>query len=384
MGSSRNNQKNLAAHLKSMFKWPVEMLLVLICISCATTHFDTSLLEPLPVKKTPITPTPIAEVNNSSVAESSNKSSLSVPPTKTEKTKKKAPEKKSAHVVVPILTDQDKKNKKTKEIPNVVLGQLSSDPEWKERDEASQKLWQSFKPDFIKESEIHVMNVSYAGFSAATVVLSIQPETTIDHHPVYHFQARAKTASYYKWIYEMDDLLETFVEKKYFVPLKYSLVQDEKNKRIEDIQLFDRQHFWARYKYYKEKAGKKEKRKDKKTIPFYGQDYFSGFCFLRGLPLAVGDHYIFPTTTKAETWLMSIKVIAKEKLKIKIGEFNAIKVQVTTKYSSDFAKQGEMNFWLSDDARHIFLKSEAEVNIGSVKAELVEYRLNNQKIYYAD
>jgi len=261
---------------------------------------------------------------------------------------------------------------------------LSLDKDWEERDVLSQIIWKDFSSGFIRENEVHVMNVSYTGIHAATTFISILPSKTYEGRPVYHFNLRAKTANYYKWIYALDDTLDTYVDKELFIPWKYSLIQRQKNKNIDDVQLFNRRDHSVEFKYKKEQDGKVSNANEKKSIPFFSQDYFSSFFFLRGMPLKNGDEFIFPTTTKGQTWLMNVKVLSREDLRIGLGKFKAVKVQVTTKYTSDLAKKGSMYFWLTDDSYHIFLKTEAEVKIGFIRAELVEYSVGSQKILYSN
>ncbi len=257
---------------------------------------------------------------------------------------------------------------------------LSQSAAWKEQDLKSYELWKLFSTNIIKEKEKHVLAVSYSGINAATIVFEVKPSVRFQSRDVFHFQARAQTADFYKWVYSLNDVVDSLVDKQHFVSLKYSLMQKEKNKEIDDIQFYDRNSLMTFAQYKKKKNGAVEESKKEAEIPFYGQDYFSSLFFIRGLPLKDKDHYIFPTTTKAQTWLMSLRVLAKEKKKIGIGEFKAIKLELITKYTGELAKKGPIILWLKDHESRALLSASAEVKIGSIEVELTQYYLDNKLI----
>lgn len=253
--------------------------------------------------------------------------------------------------------------------------------EWSAQDQASQGLWRQFDMKYLREGERHVMNISYTGLNAATFVLDILPEIILNQQKMFHFKARAKTASYYRWIYELDDTLNSYVDKQSFTPVLYSLDQKEKNKTVLDKLLFNRQSLQVQHDYRKEKNGQVTTSKEVAPIPYYGHDYFSGFYFLRGLPLKIGDQYVFPITTKAKTWLMSVKVEGTQDLTVGKKTVKCLRLTVITKYDSSLAKQGSMTFWISQDNYRAFIKSEADLKIGSIRANLVSYQIGSEVIY---
>lgn len=283
------------------------------------------------------------------------------------------------------IKNKNKKNStntsKLAKVSSELNNKLSNSNQWKDQDLKSQKLWNQFNPSFINIGEKHILQASYTGINAASIVIEVRPQIRYQSQDVYHFQAKAKTADFYKWIYSLNDIVDSLVDKQNFISWKYSLIQKEKNKDIEDVQFYDRNSLNA-YSYYKKsKSGNVSEEKKQNEIPYYGVDYFSSLFFVRGLPLNEKDHYIFPTTTRSETWLMSVKVVAKEKIKLGIGEFSTIKLELMTKYTGDLAKKGPIDIWLSDDDKRILLMAKAVVNIGSIKLELSEYYRDGKLLY---
>lgn len=261
------------------------------------------------------------------------------------------------------------------------LSYLSQSKSWKDQDLASKELWKSFSSSYLKASEKHILVATYTGIKAATISIEVKPSVRYQSKDVFHFQAKAQTADYYRWIYSLNDVVDSLVDKEHFVSWKYSLIQKEKNKEIEDIQFYDRSLLTTFASYKKIKNGKIDEAKHQNEIPFFGLDYFSSFFFFRGLPLKDKDHYLFPITTKGQTWLMSLKVLAREKVKISLGEFKAIKLELIAKYTGELAKKGPIILWVTDDMAHTLLTAVAEVKIGAIKLELSEYYQDNKLVY---
>ena len=69
-----------------------------------------------------------------------------------------------------------------------------------------------------------------------------------------------------------------------------------------------------------------------------------------------------------------IKYMGKEEIELKNGKvFNAIKFTTFLIEGSIFAEGEEMTVWVSDDKNHLPVKIEAEILIGSINAELLNY-----------
>ncbi len=257
------------------------------------------------------------------------------------------------------------------------------EPVYKTKEPVSYGLWKSFKKDYLYPSEQMSVNISYMGINAASVLIKMRKNlASIGSKETYVFFARAKTASFYKWIYELDDIVESFVDVNEFVPLKYNLVQRESKKDIDHIELYDRDKGMTHFRYKRvTKDGKVTHRKKDKKMPHFSQDFLSVFFFFRGLPLELGKKYVIPITTKGTTWNMLIKPISKVKMNVgKLKNIQAIKLQVFNKYSGDLSKKGAMEFWISDDKYRRFLQVKTDTKIGKVYGTLDKYIIDGTEI----
>ena len=245
-----------------------------------------------------------------------------------------------------------------------------------------QGAWKKFSHRYLIANEEMDIGVSYMGLNAASVKVRVLKNKRISGKDVYVFSARAKTASFYSWVYELDDYIQSFVLRDTFVPVKYSLIQRESKKDIDHLEFFDRDKLKTHFRYKRtKKSGAVNYRKKDSSIPYFSQDFLSVFFFFRGLPLKPGDSYIIPITTKAKTWEMKINVLKRENVSVKYYKnAPALKVEAITKYSGELAKQGKLHFWISDDKYRVLMKFKASVKIGSIKGSLLKYRVDGQEI----
>ncbi len=242
-------------------------------------------------------------------------------------------------------------------------------------DKGSEQYINKFQPRVFVGEKIYI-DITYLGINAGQIVVETQPNVDVGGVDAHHFYARLKSAPFYKYIYELDDTLDSFVSSKSFTPIKYSLLQRESGKNIDDIQLYDREKLKTFTFYKKENLKKKQKiKKENKEayIPRYFQDALSILHYLRGLPLKVSDTYRIPVVNKAKILILDTKVLKKETISTDLGKKKAIKINVKTGYTGETIKSGDMTFWFSDDERRILLRIKAKIKLGSVVAETVKY-----------
>ncbi|MBL7664901.1 MAG: DUF3108 domain-containing protein [Bacteriovoracaceae bacterium] len=247
-------------------------------------------------------------------------------------------------------------------------------PELLEFDKASIEIWKKFIPKMtIGESIIY--DITYTGIVIGKVAMTTGPINKIQNRDAYQIVGRLKSAPFYSYVYDIDDQVESYIDKEYFTPVKFALVQRESSKKINNLELFDREELKSYYRYRKTKDDETIFKKKDTFIPRYFQDSFSAMFFLRGLPLKVGETYTFPVVTNAKIWLMDINVLGKEKIETAIGTKDSIKLRAITRYTGEVVKKGVIDFWLSDDDKRFMLKFNAEVKIGSVKGAIVSYEV---------
>lgn len=94
---------------------------------------------------------------------------------------------------------------------------------------------------------------------------------------------------------------------------------------------------------------------------------------LRNRVLEVGQEYAFPVFTGAKSFTMKARVEARETLDTKLGRQDAFRLRVYTEFSGNLASKRDLVAWLTADERHLPVRIEAELVMGSLVAELTDY-----------
>ena len=239
-------------------------------------------------------------------------------------------------------------------------------------DEVSKKIWPKTKP-IIDIGEKFVFQVSYIGLTAGHIQMETRKPVKVGGKDAFHFSAKLRSARYYSYIYTLDDSLDSYVSVDNFIPMKYVLAQRESSQTVDDLQLFDRDELKTYHWYKRVKRGKLKEVELTKYIPEYFQDSFSALHFVRSLPLKKGDQYEFPIVTRGKIWILKLKVERTEEIEVMDKDVKAIRINAETRFPGVLEKKGDILFWFSADEKKKLLKFEAQVKIGSVGGELVEY-----------
>jgi len=283
-------------------------------------------------------------------------------------------------VPAPVVKKEVAK-KKTKKVtakpaPEVTVKDLypaDYPADYKSYDEASQKIWATYKPLVFKDEEFR-FSVKYLGVTAGYIILKTKGLVNIAGKEAYYYFAQLNSAAFYEMIYKADDQIYTYLERNTFLPIKYSLVQRESGQSVDDLQLFDHEQMKTFYWYKRIKKGQEKKEENSTYVPKYFQDSFSALFFVRGLPLKPGDEYEFPVATRSKVWMLKIRVAGVEKIDVDGKEVEAIKIDAETRFPGILKKSGDINFWYSNDDQKRLLKFAAKVKIGSISGELTDYR----------
>ncbi|MBH47434.1 MAG: hypothetical protein CME71_04620 [Halobacteriovorax sp.] len=235
----------------------------------------------------------------------------------------------------------------------------------------AQKTWNKFKP-LIRVGESISFDISYLGIKAGTINFKVLENGMRGDDLVHHFKATLSSADYYKYIYKLDDYVESFVMAETFLPLKYTLIQRESGQSVDELQLFDHDKLQNKQWFKKIKDGKT--RKDDKTgfTPPLFLDPLSLLAFFRGLPLENGDEYFVPIIVRSKVLKVTATVLGREKVQAMGKERQAVKMSVYVDPTEDGKKPTTMNLWYNDAPSRELLRFNAELKFGSVEGEWVQ------------
>jgi len=95
---------------------------------------------------------------------------------------------------------------------------------------------------------------------------------------------------------------------------------------------------------------------------------------LRSLPLEPGQQLQFPVLSGRKVTTVTTEVLGRERLQVKAGAFDTIKVKVPTGFDGKFQEKSPTYLWLSDDARRLVVRISTDFAVGRGHADLVVYK----------
>jgi hypothetical protein len=99
-------------------------------------------------------------------------------------------------------------------------------------------------------------------------------------------------------------------------------------------------------------------------------DEGSFIYFMRSIPLEVGKTYEFNRYYHADRNPVIIKVLRRERIKVPLGEFDAIVVQPIIKSKGLFSDNGHAEVWFADDSTRRVLRLKSKLSFGTLSLEL--------------
>lgn len=112
-------------------------------------------------------------------------------------------------------------------------------------------------------------------------------------------------------------------------------------------------------------------------------DLHSAALYLRSQPLKQGSVYRLVVYPATNAYLATITVAGREKISVRAGTYNAIKLDLQLKRIGKHLelephrKFRRATIWVSDDSERIIVRIEAQMFVGTVFAELQSVRFDN-------
>lgn len=228
---------------------------------------------------------------------------------------------------------------------------------------------QDQKPAF-KSGEWLRYKMSYSGFlRAGTAVLEVD-EKEYQGKKVYHTKGTGWTSGMIKWFFEVDDFYESYFDKENIKPYVF------KRKIYEGGY---KKHTITTFNHEVKKAYVQDFTLQKDTLVAFNnvQDMLSSFYYLRSLDISkikVGDEIKLDMFFDEETFPFRLKFLGKQSLRTHIGKLETLVFRPYVLSGRVFKEQESVTIWISNDTNKIPLKLKADLRVGSLTAELEDYR----------
>lgn len=178
-----------------------------------------------------------------------------------------------------------------------------------------------------------------------------------------------KSTPFISTFFKVDDRVETIMDVRELYPLYFE-------KRLNEGSF----HSTRKIRFDPDE-GMAYTPKDTFPIPQYVLDDLSLLYHVRSMDLTVGKDVELDIYSGKKLYRLTVKIVKKERIKVEAGVFNTIVVEPLLQAAGLFKNEGKVTVWLTDDRLHLPVLMKSKVVVGSIVAELEDYRLGQLRRY---
>lgn len=229
----------------------------------------------------------------------------------------------------------------------------------------------------FRQGEYLKYRIHYGIIDAGIAELTVKSITTKNDRPVFHMVGKGRSTGMAEWFFKTRDTYETYMDTKAMIPWEFIRDVDEGGYTIKRHLVFDQ--------YGNTVKDLEQKEVKQYTIPDNAQDLLSTFYYARCLPtenLSPGDMLPVDMFLDYETFSFRLKYLGRETIKSEWGRIKCKKFIPVVQSGRVFSDKEGLTLWVTDDANKIPVRLEAELAVGSIKMDLVDYRNNLHPINF--
>jgi hypothetical protein len=206
-------------------------------------------------------------------------------------------------------------------------------------------------------------DIGYGFINAGYATLEVVDLIEFNERPCYLVISTANSNRFFSSFYRVEDRVESVIDALGIFSWHFEKNLREGNYRAKKSYAFDQLNNKV---FYEE---------DTIEVARYVQDALSILYYARTQELMVGESIYVDNFTDGDHYPLEVKVLRKERVKVKAGTFDCIVVEPLLLASGIFKHEGRLKVWLTDDRLKMPVLMKSKVLVGSITAELTEYQL---------
>lgn len=183
---------------------------------------------------------------------------------------------------------------------------------------------------------------------------------------VINMVGRGWTTGATNWFFKVDDYYETYLDMEEMQSLRF-------------IRRVNEGGYTINQDYYFSPDSNSVRTQDDKDymVPSGVQDMLSSFYYARSIDYSkakINDIFIIPVFLDDKVEYLRIIYKGKETIKTKSGRYRCLKFNPMVIEGRVFESNEDLSVWISDDDNKIPILIKSKIAVGSIKAELTEYK----------
>jgi hypothetical protein len=228
----------------------------------------------------------------------------------------------------------------------------------------------SYSQSAYEDGEWLSFKIKYGWFNTSKATLEVR-KTKLNNEDVHHIIGNGKSVGLLDVFFRVRDRYETFVNQD-GLPVKFIRDINEGGYKKHKELYFNHNSQRVKVVDYKHKTT------ESFDFELNTQDMLSAFYKLRNSinieTLRIGQEFNLNMFFDNENYDFKTKFLGYEVLDTKFGKVACLKFRPYVKAERVFEAQESLTFWISADQNKIPLKIEAELAVGSLTAELDEFK----------
>lgn len=220
----------------------------------------------------------------------------------------------------------------------------------------------------FRAGESQVYELRWGVIPAGFAELAVLPAADLDGIPVWHFRLLVRTNDFVDFFYTVRDKIEAFADLSLQGSRLYRKSQREGRHVKEEVVRFDSDHKNAVYSDH-----------GKVALPIRLMDGtidpLTAVFFIRSQSLRIGLEIVRPITDGKKNVAGVARVLGRERLEINGVSYDTFRVEPDLKdVGGVFEKsdKSQINLWFTADERHLLVKIEGKVLVGSFTGTLLD------------
>ncbi len=223
------------------------------------------------------------------------------------------------------------------------------------------------KNESFKSGEELRYRIHYGMIDAGEAVLTVnKSDKKVMGRELLHMEGTGRSLGAFDWFFKVRDRYETYMDSQSLFPWLFIRRVNEGGYEINQD-----------YTFLQNK--KKIDLGDGKTMdaPEYIQDMISSFYYARTLDFSnvkKGDMFTINTICDGELFPLKIKYMETETIHLRKGKYRCMRFVPVVLTGRIFKNNEDLSVWITDDKNKIPILAKAKIWVGSIKAEVVEFK----------
>ncbi len=217
----------------------------------------------------------------------------------------------------------------------------------------------------FKAGETLEYDIGWSTFmTAGTATVSVKEKKPSYGSTAYYIVAEGRPTPVVSKLYTLYYKADTLLDAYSLLPQRGSLYSEEGKRHRMKTTVFNQPAKKATYQIETRTVVKKDL-----AIPGFTQDALSAIYVLRSIPFKPGEKFNMPVSDNGNVYKVQMQVGSVEPVKTGLGTINGLKITPVITGPDKDSPRG-LALWISDDARKLPLKMEAQLLVGKVTVTL--------------